>query len=178
MDQLPIDAAGLAALAKSDRPFQPAEAAAIAKRAAEFVDVAALDRSGSGSYLLLWQDENSEAWLNTWWEARDTGYHDHEGSCVGVYVIEGSASQEGLPVGMARRTRIFSAGDSFSLPGSGIHRMDHAAGAITIHVYSPPLRTIGHYEIVDGELRRTPSAPDAGSPPSPQLLEALKAGVA
>src|SRR5450755_2807286 len=27
--------------------------------------------------------------------------------------------------------------------------MDHDAGAITVHVYSPPLRAIGYYEVVD-----------------------------
>ena len=52
--------------------------------------------------------------------------------------------------------RWFGAGEGFSFTGSGIHRMDHAAGAVTIHVYSPPIQSIGHYELVDGELRRTP----------------------
>ena len=33
--------------------------------------------------------------------------------------------------------------------------MDHEAGAVTIHVYAPPLRAIGHYDVEDGELRRT-----------------------
>jgi hypothetical protein len=31
-------------------------------------------------------------------------------------------------------------GDAFWLPGDGVHRMDHEAGAVTIHVYSPPIR--------------------------------------
>ena len=49
--------------------------------------------------------------------------------------------------------------------------MDHEAGAVTIHVYSPPLSVIGHYEVVDGELHRHAGAPDdirrqvPGSPP-------------
>jgi hypothetical protein len=51
--------------------------------------------------------------------------------------------------------------------------MDHDAGAVTIHVYSPPLRTIGHYEIVEGDLHRTAGAADEGSPVSPRLLRAL-----
>jgi len=41
--------------------------------------------------VLLWRDEHSEAWLNLWWRSRDTGYHDHTDSCVGVHVIEGRA---------------------------------------------------------------------------------------
>jgi hypothetical protein len=51
--------------------------------------------------------------------------------------------------------------------------MEHDRGAVTIHVYSPPLQTIGHYEIVEGELHRQPGPPDEVSPPSPLLTEAL-----
>ncbi len=50
--------------------------------------------------------------------------------------------------------------------------MDHDAGAVTVHVYSPPLRAIGHYEVVDGLLQRTP-VPDEASPESPRLLRSL-----
>ena len=65
------------------------------------------------------------------------------------------------------------AGDAFSFHGTGIHRMDHERGAVTVHVYSPPLREIGHYEVVDGELRRQPGPRDEVSPPSPALFAAL-----
>lgn len=74
MKPTPIDTAALTELGASDRPLAPEEGADRARRAAAFVDVTALDRSGPGSCLLLWRNENSEAWLNTWWEARDTGY--------------------------------------------------------------------------------------------------------
>jgi len=40
-------------------------------------------------------------------------------------------------------------------------------------VYSPPLGEIGHYEVVDGELRRHAGRPDEVSPPSPGLSAAL-----
>jgi len=67
----------------------------------------------------------------------------------------------------------YVAGQAFSLPDAGIHRMEHERGAVTIHVYSPPLREIGHYEIVSGELRRHGGPPDEVSPPSPTLTAAL-----
>ena len=51
--------------------------------------------------------------------------------------------------------------------------MYHDAGAVTIHVYSPPLRAIGYYEVVGGLLQRNPGPPDEASPESPQLLESL-----
>jgi hypothetical protein len=154
-------------------PFQPDECAALARRAAGLLDPAALSQARTGGSVMLWQDECSVCWLNVMPERRDTGYHDHDGSAVGVHVIEGSVTNEGLPVGGPRRVHRYGPGDSFSFPGSGIHRMDHDAGSITIHIYSPPLRAIGYYEVVGGLLQRTPGPPDEASPESPLLLTAL-----
>ena len=158
-----------------DRVLTPEECAERARAAAALVDVSALDRTGPGEAVLLWRDAHSEAWLNLWWQPRDTGYHDHDGSAVGVYVIEGRAWNEPLVVGTPRQVREYGPGDSFSFPGAGIHRMDHEPGAITIHVYSPPLRAIGHYELEDGELRRQSGPPDHPSAASPELLARLDA---
>jgi Cysteine dioxygenase type I len=171
------DPARYEALAASDRDLGPEECAVLARSAAELVDPAALERSGGGSFELLWRNDHSEAWLNLWWEPRDTGYHDHGGSCVGVHVLEGRARNEALVVGGPRRVREYGANESFSFPGTGIHRMEHDRGAVTIHVYSPPLAAIGHYEVVGGELHRHPGPPDEGSPPSPALSAALGADV-
>jgi hypothetical protein len=160
--------------ALSDHDLTPEECMALARYAAERIDLAALERGGEGSFELLWRDDHSEAWLNTWWEPRDTGFHDHGGSCVGVHVLEGRATSEALVVVGPRRVHTYGAGQSFSAPVTGIHHVDHERGAVTIHVYSPPLGEIGHYEVVDGELRRHAGSPDAVSPPSPGLSAALE----
>jgi hypothetical protein len=144
-----------------------------AEGAARTLDLRALDRSTAGDALLLWRSDASEAWLNLWWRARDTGFHDHHGSCVGVFVIEGVARNEPLVIGQARRLHVYGPGERFACPGTGIHRMEHEAGAVTIHVYSPPIRSIGEYELEDGELRRRPVAPDEPSAASPRLLAAM-----
>jgi hypothetical protein len=170
-----LDPARFAALSLPERDLAPEECAALARSAAELGDVDALERGGEGSFELLWRNAHSEAWLNQWWEPRDTGFHDHSGSCVGVHVLEGRARNEALIVGGPRRVSEYSAGESFSFPGNGIHRMEHERGAVTIHVYSPAISEIGHYDVVADELRRTPGAPDAGSPPSPGLSAALAA---
>jgi hypothetical protein len=159
-------------IASVGRVLTPEECAALAARAADVIDISAGTADGS---VLLWEDEYSSAWLDVEWERRDTGYHDHDGSAVGVYVIEGNVTNEGLPIGGTRRIRHYGPGESFHFPGTGIHRMDHEDGAITVHVYSPPLRAIGYYEIVDGLLQRTPGPPDVASPASPRLLELLGA---
>ena len=155
------------------RLLAPDECAAVATRAAALVDLSALDRRGVGEAVLLWRTAESEAWLNTWWQPRDSGYHDHDGSGGGVHVLAGEVTGEYLQVEGARRVTRFTAGDSFSFSGDRIHRVDHLQGAVTIHVYSPPLRSIGHYELVDGELRRAPGAPDEASPPSLELTRVL-----
>jgi hypothetical protein len=171
---LVIDRAELAALASGAAPLTPADCMERAERAAMALDVSALDRASAGDAVLLWRGDASEAWLNLWWRARDTGYHDHDGSCVGVYVIEGVARNESLVIGRPRRMREYKPGDRFAFPATGIHRMEHEPGAITVHVYSPPIRSIGEYELEDGELRRRPAAPDEPSAASPRLVAALE----
>ena len=165
------DAAALATLAQACGPLTPEQCGDRARRAAEAIDLGGLARDGAGGAVLLWRSPSSEAWLNLWWEQRDTGYHDHDGSCVGVHVIEGVARNEALMYGRPREVREYRAGESFSFPGDGIHRMEHDPGAVTIHLYSPPIRSLGHYELVDGRLRRTPGGPEDPSPPSPELLQ-------
>jgi hypothetical protein len=90
---------------------------------------------------------------------------------VGVYVVDGRVRNEALVVFGSRRVREYSRGQSFSFPGTGIHRMEHEPGAVTIHVYSPPIRAIGHFDVEDGELRRRRGSPDEASPPSPGLAQ-------
>ena len=168
-----IDEALLQSVAAAEGPLSPEQCAEKARLVAASVDSAALDRAGVGDAMLLWRNESSEAWLNTWREPRDTGYHDHDGSCVGVHVLEGVASNEPLVIGGPPRSSTYGAGESFSFPGSGIHRMDHEPGAVTIHVYSPPLRVIGHYDLVDGALQRRAFSPDEPTGPSGALNDAF-----
>ena len=160
----------LTALATAPGPLTPEQCAERARRAAMALDLTGLRPAGDGEAVLLWRSASSEGWLNLWWQPRDTGFHDHDGSCVGVHVIGGVARNEALMYGRPRSVREYRSGESFSFPTGGIHRMEHEPGAVTIHVYSPPIRSLGHYELVDGMLQRTPGGPDDPSPPSPDLL--------
>jgi hypothetical protein len=167
------DRGRLQALALRDHDLTPAECMELARSAAELVELDGLEREGDEAFELLWRDEHSEAWLNHWSEPRDTGFHDHGGSCVGVHVLEGRVCSEALVVGAPPQLREYEAGGSFAAPATGIHRMGHEQGAVTIHVYAPPLREIGHYDVVNGELHRRAGRPDEASPPSPGLSDAL-----
>ncbi len=168
-----LDKARLQAIAASDGPLTPHECAERARQAGQLIEPAEFDRAGSGEAVLLWRDEHSEAWLNLWWQPRDTGYHDHSGSCVGVYVVAGRVWQEALTLGTPAEAQKYGQGEVFWFPGDGVHRMDHQAGAVTIHVYSPPVPGIGHYDLHGGLLRRTQGLPDQPSPPSAALYAAM-----
>ena len=174
--EIVIDAIDPAPLGAADRRLSAAECARVATEAAALIDVSTFVGSDRGSPRLLWRNDACEAWLNVSLADRDSGFHDHDGSCGGVHVIAGMVRGESLVVGGPRRTREYSAGGSFSFAGDAIHRVDHLRGAVTVHVYSPPLRSIGHYELVDGELRRTPCSPDEESPPSLALNKVVAGG--
>ncbi len=112
-------------------------------------------------YETLWFDEHVNAWVICWPDDSDTGFHDHDASAAGIVVIEGSVLEERLALSGPPLTRRFDAGAAFHMPATAIHRVRHAGGApaLTIHAYSPPLRTQGVYRVApDGALERD-SAP-------------------
>ena len=164
-----------AALGIPDHVLSPVECYEAGARAAAALDLTEhlLEGDHERMYELLWRTEHSEAWLVSWWDARDTGYHDHDGSSGGIAVVEGRVTEEPLVVAGAAQVREYRPGDTFAFTGSHIHRMHHDPKAVTIHVYSPPINRIGSYEIVDGVLTRTPGSPDEESPTSLELDRAL-----
>jgi quercetin dioxygenase-like cupin family protein len=99
-----------------------------------------------------------EVWMIHWEAGHDTGFHDHDRSGGHVMVVSGAVREDRLVVGGPAVTRIYRAGDSFSFDPADIHRVVHVEGvpAVTIHAYSPPLDSMGAYEVTDeGRLRRT-----------------------
>ncbi len=112
---------------------------------------------GRRHYAELLSDDYVTAWLICWMRDHDTGYHDHDISWGAVAVIAGAVREERLPANGGRRDAVFSAGQSFHFSPVDIHRVTHAgeAPAVTLHVYSPPLLSMGAYEQDrDGTLRR------------------------
>jgi hypothetical protein len=108
-------------------------------------------------YETIWEDEYVNAWVVCWSTDNDTGFHDHDLSAGGIAVISGSVREERLALARAPLTRTFSAGQSFYLGVSAIHRVTHAGQgpATTIHAYSPPLTRQGVYRTAaDGALER------------------------
>ena len=162
-----------------DAPLEPQQIAALAREAAARVEVDKLVRRDRSSRfcLRLWRDAHSEAWLLGWLDDQETGFHDHDCSAGGVHVIEGSVREDRLTLAGPPVTRVVSAGESFSFDTQHIHRMRHEGvePALSLHVYSPPLESMGSYEIVDGVLRRLSIPPDEELAPRGDLVVASAA---
>lgn len=108
-------------------------------------------------YELIWDDEEVNAWVICWSEEQDTGFHDHDNSEAAIAVVEGEVREERLRFGASPDTRVAGPGTTLLVPATAIHRVLHAGGgpAVTVHAYSPPLRTTGAYRLgEDGTLER------------------------
>jgi len=108
-------------------------------------------------YVSLHRDAHVDVWILCWTPSNDTGWHDHDTSSGAVAVARGELVEHNLAVGTASLEVRVPAGQSYSFGPDHIHRMTgHAAGSVSIHVYSPPLWRMGQYAISStGVLRRT-----------------------
>jgi predicted metal-dependent enzyme (double-stranded beta helix superfamily) len=118
---------------------------------------------GTRTYVRLELDDHLEAWLICWSDGNDTGFHDHDVSHGAVAVAAGRVREETLVLGGEPAVREVAAGGVFSFDAHDIHRVLHGGGepAVTLHLYSPPLRRMGAYEVLgDGRLARRSIAPE------------------
>ncbi len=109
------------------------------------------------TYERLWGDERLNAWLICWSHEHDTGFHDHERSAAVIEVLDGYVREERLRLFAEPISQVFGAGSRVYVPPAAIHRVQHwgRRPALTIHAYSPPLRTTGAYRVgPDGALER------------------------
>jgi predicted metal-dependent enzyme (double-stranded beta helix superfamily) len=103
-------------------------------------------------YTQLYRDPNIDVWLICWMTRQDTGYHDHDRSAGAVYVYEGALCEDYFhrdEDGWIReKTRVHNADGSFEFDAAYIHgvRNPHQEPATSLHVYSPALWRMGHYE--------------------------------
>ncbi|HEY7207541.1 MAG TPA: cysteine dioxygenase family protein [Gaiellaceae bacterium] len=108
----------------------------------------------------LYRDPHLDVWLICWDMAQDTGYHDHDQSSGAVYVVEGTLLEDYFfrtEDGWVRElTRERPAGAAWHFDSASIHGMRHSFGppVTSIHVYSPALWRMGHYEPGPLGLRR------------------------
>jgi cysteine dioxygenase len=100
-----------------------------------------------------------------WKNGQRSPIHDHTGSTCGVRVLRGVATETAF--GFAPHGRVKALGSRDLGPGtvcgsqdSDLHQVsnlqDGDADLVTLHVYSPPLRLMGTYSLLDNKRGHEP----------------------
>jgi predicted metal-dependent enzyme (double-stranded beta helix superfamily) len=113
-------------------------------------------------YQQLYRDPNLDVWLLCWVGGQNTGYHDHDRSSGAVYVADGQLCEDYFQRAedgwIREQTNIHTTGGHFHFDAADIHGVRHPGGqekSTSIHVYSPALWRMGHYQPDErGMLRR------------------------
>lgn len=96
----------------------------------------------------LRRDDDVEVWLICWDLGQDTLLHDHGGSVGAFTVVSGSLTEDFGSVSQdALRTRRHATGASVGFGADYVHNLVNVGmePAVSIHAYSPPLRTMNFY---------------------------------
>ncbi len=94
--------------------------------------------------------DHYEVWVIGWWPGQSVQPHDHGGSVGVLTVVEGELTELEGPTGTTIRR--LPAGSVQEVPAHVVHDVVNASDepATSIHVYSPPLRTMTFYDARDG----------------------------
>ncbi len=114
--------------------------------------------------ILLWDDW--EVMLIAWCSGQITPIHDHRGVMGGMAVLSGTLAEERFMTPNNRPelfdNRARPEGDLSDIGPTVLHRLSPTSGrAISLHVYRPPLRTMGVWD-ANGMIAITPSQFDVG----------------
>jgi predicted metal-dependent enzyme (double-stranded beta helix superfamily) len=110
--------------------------------------------SGRRWYVPLLEEEDFEAWLLGWPVGQGIELHDHGSSSGALVVVEGTLTETYVeacdwarPGGMLRH-RLLAEGDLVAFGPDHIHDVVNGGHrqALSIHVYSPRLRSMTFYE--------------------------------
>jgi hypothetical protein len=104
-------------------------------------------------YELLLETELYDAWLIHWPPGTGLDAHDHGGSS-GAFAVVSGVLEETVAAGAATSTRRVAEGQVVWFGGDHVHAVANGGdvGATSVHVYSPPLRTMGFYRSDIGSL--------------------------
>jgi predicted metal-dependent enzyme (double-stranded beta helix superfamily) len=112
--------------------------------------------------ILLWEDW--EVMLIAWESGQITPIHDHRGVMGGMAILSGSLSEERFttPDNLPKLSddRVRPAGDLSEIGPTVLHRLAPTTPrAVSLHIYRPPLRTMGIWD-AEGMREIRPSAFD------------------
>ena len=103
-----------------------------------------------------------QALLLCWRNGQRSPIHDHAGSACGVLVVHGTVTEtifdrapNGMIMGVESLT--LTEGEVCASVDQNIHQISNlqanSADLVTLHIYSPPLRTMGTYSLTDAQVR-------------------------
>jgi uncharacterized RmlC-like cupin family protein len=102
--------------------------------------------------------EAYDIWLIRWGAGSRTELHDHGDSAGALYVVSGElVEHRPNPAGRGRPLRrVLRALDDRPMPPTHVHEIANWSDTVasSVHVYSPPLATMNHFDVTpDSELR-------------------------
>jgi mannose-6-phosphate isomerase-like protein (cupin superfamily) len=108
------------------------------------------DSSGERRHELLLSTDVYDAWLTHWPPGAGLVAHDHGGSAGALAVVSGTLDEDTVVDDRPVTTRV-GPGESLRFDGEHIHAVTNRGdvSVTSIHVYSPPLRTMGYYRTDD-----------------------------
>jgi hypothetical protein len=97
-------------------------------------------------YELILSTDAYDAWLIHWPVGAGLDAHDHGGSAGALAVVSGVLDEDTNDRGVTSTRRVV-AGSAVHFGGDHVHAVVNRGdvGATSVHVYAPPLRTMGFY---------------------------------
>jgi hypothetical protein len=144
----------LARLIHPAAPRQRLSEAELLRLVAEVCDQVAIERPTPGSidgrrYIRLFRTETVEAWIIAWASSAYVGLHDHGDSRGAYQVVTGRLREVSTDlIGRGPLTTLrLRPGMRRSLTPRHVHDLWNPSRqpALSVHVYSPPLRTMNFY---------------------------------
>jgi hypothetical protein len=159
-----VESAAPFSLARGDvTTFLPLPPRLLTALASSYAAIARFDvmpepRPGERSSVRVHRSDTHDIWLIRWGAGSRTALHDHGDSAGALSVVTGElVEHRPNPAGSGRPLRrILRELDDRPMPPSHIHEVANESGTVaaSIHVYSPPLEAMHHFDFVhDSELR-------------------------
>jgi predicted metal-dependent enzyme (double-stranded beta helix superfamily) len=125
----------------------------VAAREHEWLSQVRYDLSQRWYHRLAWDDDH-EVWLLSWLPGQRTGFHDHGESSGSFTVARGTLRERTAPGGRPGRSAAVRRGETRSFGPWYVHDVINTSvrPAVSVHAYSPPLRSMRRFEFGPGGL--------------------------
>ena len=145
-----VDARDVVALDPAGR-----DAIAVGLAASVRPSVDGLDRAEARRWWRLVATETFDAWLIDWPSGTGVPRHDHDGAAASIFVVRGRLVETRYAGGRSTSS-VARAGDLLRVGVDASHEIGNDAPdvATSVHVYSPPLRSMGFYDPDGTAVRR------------------------